>query len=133
MKTAYLILGTALALSAAAIAGPGSTVRSPDSSASATQNGHSSTAAETGRKDNGMVQDNDSAEVTTTVRNGGNLASVTQSGDPTSVVKRVEKRPGYTRLEQHSGTNSSVIVQSDDLADLPLDKIPPALRGWLKR
>ena len=62
--------------------------------------------------------DERSDRVTTTVRNGDNYASVTQSGDPETVVRRVEKRPGYTRLEQRSGNSHAVVVQSDDVADL---------------
>ena len=132
MKPAYLILGTALALSAAALAGPGSTARSPDSSVSATQSGHPGKAAETNRKDDSMA-DEDSGQVTTTVRNGDNLASVTQSGDPGGVVKRVETRPGYTKLEQRSGNSRSVIVQSNDPADLPLDQFPRAFRELFRK
>jgi hypothetical protein len=56
---------------------------------------------------------------TTTIRNGNSISSVTQSGDPATVTKHVEKRPGYTRIEQHSGGNHSVVVQSTNPADLP--------------
>jgi hypothetical protein len=56
---------------------------------------------------------------TTTVRNGNNFATVTQSGDPATTVKKVEKRPGYTRIEQQTGNSRSVIVQSSDPADMP--------------
>jgi hypothetical protein len=133
MKTAYLVLGTAIALSAAALAGSGPPARGPDGSVDTTHNAHPDAAAETGRTDDGMAQGDDSGRVTTTVRNGGNLASVTQSGNPETVVKRIEKRPGYTRLEQRSGNSSAVIVQSNNVADLPLDKIPPAFREFSRR
>ena len=62
--------------------------------------------------------------VTTTVRNGDSVATVTQSGDPATTVKKVEKRPGYTRLEQKSGNSSSVVVQSQSPADLKDMKMP---------
>ena len=57
--------------------------------------------------------------VTTTIRNGNSVSSVTQSGDPATATKHVEKRPGYTRIEQHSGGNHSVVVQSTNPADMP--------------
>ena len=75
--------------------------------------------------------------VTTTVRNGTSISSVSQSGDPATATKRVEKRPGYTRIEQHSGGNHSVVIQSTDPADLGqvpgLERLPKELRdllGW---
>jgi len=80
-----------------------------------------------------MTQDRNSGQVTTTVRNGNNLVSVTQSGDPTDVVRRVEKRAGYTKLEQRSGNSRSVIVQSNNPADLPLDQIPPVFRDLFRK
>jgi hypothetical protein len=132
MKTAYLILGTAIALSAAALAGPGTTVRRPDSLAGAAHSASTSKGTDTGREDS-MIQDRNSGQVTTTVRNGNNLASVTQSGDPTDVVRRVEKRAGYTKLEQRSGNSRSVIVQSNNPADLPLDQIPPVFRDLFRK
>ncbi len=126
MKTAYLILGTVIALSAAALAQSGITVRSPDSV-------HPSTAAAADSREKSMTYDRGSGRVTTTVRNGDNFATVTQSGDPESVVKRVETRPGYTKLEQRSGTSRSVIVQSNDPADLPLDQFPRAFRDLFRK
>jgi hypothetical protein len=57
--------------------------------------------------------------VTTTIRNGNSVSSVTQNGDPAKATKHVEKRPGYTRIEQHSGGNHSVVVQSTNPADRP--------------
>ncbi len=59
----------------------------------------------------------DDKTVSTTVRNGNSFATVTQSGDSATAVKRIEKRPGYTRIEQKSGNSSSVVVQSSDPAD----------------
>src|SRR5687768_5875966 len=75
--------------------------------------------------------------ITTTVRNGNSFATVTQSGDPASVSRKVEKRPGYTRIEQNSGNSRSVVVQSSNPADLPdmqdLEKnLPPEIRNMLK-
>ena len=61
---------------------------------------------------------------TTTVTNGNNFASVTQSGDPATTTRKIEKRPGYTRIEQQSGGNRSVVVQSNDPADMPKMKMP---------
>src|SRR4249920_2800683 len=70
--------------------------------------------------------------VTTTVRNGNSISTVTQSGDPAKVTKHVEKRPGYTRIEQQSGNSRSVVVQSSNPADMPkmpnFDKLPKELR-----
>jgi hypothetical protein len=48
---------------------------------------------------------------TTSVNNGSNSATVTQSGDPSKTEKRIETRPGYTSIEQHSGGNSATIIQ----------------------
>lgn len=117
MKAAYLFLGAALALSAAAVAGPGSTDRGPDSSHNAPHDGDKpGKTAENGRTEDRIDERSD--RVTTTIRNGDNYASVTQSGDPDGVVKRVEKRPGHTRLEQRSGNSHAIVIQSDDVADL---------------
>src|SRR3954470_13736644 len=100
MKTAYLVLGTAIALSAAALAGSGPPARGPDGSVETTHNAHPDAAAETGRRDDGMAQGDDSGRVTTTVRNGGNLASVTQSGNPEPDENRSEKRHRHTPRER---------------------------------
>ena len=73
--------------------------------------------------------------VTTTVRNGNSVSSVSQSGDPAKASKRVEKRPGYTRIEQHSGGNHSTVIQSTDPADVGqvpgLQRLPKELRDLL--
>ncbi|MGJ5208498.1 hypothetical protein [Bradyrhizobium sp. HKCCYLR20261] len=47
---------------------------------------------------------------TTSITNGSNAATVTQSGAP-ATDKKVETRPGYTKIEQSSGGNSATIVQ----------------------
>ena len=94
MKAAYLILGSAMALGAAALAGP--SLRSPDSRVRAADIRPPSSTDETDGREKSVTDDKGSGRVTTTVRNGGNFASVTQSGDPESVVKQVETRPGYT-------------------------------------
>ena len=117
MKAAYLFFGAALALSAAGVAGPGSTEQASDSSRGAPQDGGKpGKVAENSRTEDRMNER--SGQATTTVRNGDNYTSVTQSGDPETVVRRVEKRPGYTRLEQRSGGSHAVVIQSDDVADL---------------
>src|SRR5689334_11564700 len=69
-------------------------------------------------------------KATTTIRNGHSVSSVTQSGDPAKVTRHVEKRPGYTRIEQHSGGNHSVVVQSTNPADMP--KMPELKMPELK-
>jgi hypothetical protein len=51
------------------------------------------------------------AQDTTSVQNGGNSATITQSGDPSATRKSVESGPGHTRIEQHNGSNSAVITQ----------------------
>lgn len=51
--------------------------------------------------------------VNSRVKNGGNTAMVVQSGDPGSAKVRIDQRPGYTRIEQHSGTNSATVIQMD--------------------
>jgi hypothetical protein len=70
--------------------------------------------------------------ISTTVRNGNSVATVTQSGDPATASRTVEKRPGYTRIEQQSGNSRSVVIQSTNPADFPampgLDALPPDLR-----
>ncbi|EIG63600.1 hypothetical protein [Bradyrhizobium sp. WSM1253] len=48
---------------------------------------------------------------TTSVNNGSNSATITQNGDPSKTEKRVDSRPGYTHIEQHSGGNSATIIQ----------------------
>lgn len=48
---------------------------------------------------------------TTTVNNGSNSATITQSGDPSKTEKQVKTGPGYTSIEQHSGGNSAMIIQ----------------------
>ncbi len=72
---------------------------------------------------------------TTRVHNGNNRASISQSGGAGPVTKRVETRPGYTRIEQKSGGNHSVVVQSSDPADLrglpQLQHFPKELRDLL--
>lgn len=70
--------------------------------------------------------------ISTTVRNGNSVATVTQSGDPATANRTVEKRPGYTKIEQQSGNSHSVVIQSTNPADFPampgLDALPPDLR-----
>jgi hypothetical protein len=68
---------------------------------------------------------------TTSVNNGSNSATITQSGDPSKTEKQIETRPGYTSIEQRNGGNSSVIIQrskpgSDDPAAAETDKNPNA-------
>ena len=133
MKAAYLVLGTALALSAAALAGPGSVPCGSDRVTATQRSVCSDKAAEADRKDRGMTQEESSGQGTTTMRNGDSFASVTQSGDPATVERRIEKRPGYTKLEQRSGSSRSVVVQSDNPADLPLDQFPRAFRELLRK
>lgn len=117
MKAAYFFLGAALALSAAALAGPASTEQVPDSSLKTSRDGDKAgKTAENGRTEDRVDERSD--RVTTTVRNGDNYASVTQSGDPDTVEKRIERRSGYTRLEQRSGGSHAVVIQSDDMADM---------------
>jgi hypothetical protein len=53
---------------------------------------------------------------TTTVTNGNNTATITQSGDPAKTQKQIERRPGYTGIQQRNGGNSSVIIQSSPKA-----------------
>jgi hypothetical protein len=55
---------------------------------------------------------------TTSVNNGSNSANITQSGDPSKTNKQVETRPGYTHIEQHTGGNSTTIIQQSK-PDLP--------------
>ena len=73
--------------------------------------------------------------VKTTVRNGNSVASVSQSGDPAKATKTIETRPGYTRIEQKSGGNRSLVIQSTDPKDaarMPgLERLPKELRELL--
>jgi len=48
---------------------------------------------------------------TTSVNNGSNSATITQSGDPSKIEKQVKTGPGYTSIEQHSRGNSAMIIQ----------------------
>ena len=77
-----------------------------------------------------LLMTTDARAETTTVTNGNNFASVTQSGDPATTTRKVEKRPGYTRIEQKSGGNRSVVVQSNDPADMPRMKMPKNFPGF---
>jgi hypothetical protein len=68
---------------------------------------------------------------TTSVTNGSNSATITQSGDPAKTEKQVVTHPGYTSIEQHNGGNSSVIIQrskpgSPDPAETDPGKDPNA-------
>ncbi len=54
---------------------------------------------------------------TTSVNNGSNSATVTQSGDPSRTEKQILTRPGYTSIEQRNGGNSSVIIQRSNPGD----------------
>jgi hypothetical protein len=82
-------------------------------------------------------------ETSTTVRNGNNIATITQSGDRATTVRKVVKRPGYTRIEQKSGNNSSVIVQSSGPVAMPhmddkfsrefLENLPPEMRDFFQK
>lgn len=51
---------------------------------------------------------------TTSVTNGGNSATITQSGDPSKTQKQIERRPGHTEIYQRNGSNSSVIIQDSN-------------------
>ncbi|GLR83557.1 hypothetical protein [Bradyrhizobium iriomotense] len=53
---------------------------------------------------------------TTSVNNGSNSATITQSGDPSKTEKKVDTGPGYSRIEQHSGSNSATIIQRSNPA-----------------
>ena len=62
---------------------------------------------------------------TTSVNNGNNAATITQSGDPAKTEKQVKTAPGYTSIEQHSGGNSATIIQrSNPAAGDPTDAAP---------
>ena len=62
------------------------------------------------------------ADDTTTVRNGGDNATITQSGNPADTRKSVQRSPGHTQIEQRNGGNSGTIVQdSNPRASAPGD------------
>ena len=125
-----LVLAGAVALGmAVAVAGPATTPQAEGSTGASREEPVRAPSA----RASDPIRNDDRDEVTTTVRNGDNFASVTQSGDPDDVERRVEKRPGYTRLEQRSGSSRSVIVQSNDPADVPLSAVPPAFREFFRR
>ena len=132
MKTAYLVLGTAIALSAAALAGSGPPARGPDGSVETTHD-----APRRGGRDwpHGRRHGprRHSGRVTTTVRNGDNFASVTQSGNPETDVKADREAARLHPAGAAQRKRSAVIVQSNNVADLPLDKIPPAFREFFRR
>jgi hypothetical protein len=62
---------------------------------------------------------------TTTVTNGGNTATITQSGDPSRTQKRIERAPGHTAIYQRNGGNSSMIIQDSGAAapGMPVDPL----------
>lgn len=62
---------------------------------------------------------------TTSVKNGSNSATVTQSGGAATTDKKVETRSGYTRIEQHSGGNSATIVQRSGPVARPTTETDP--------
>src|SRR3954454_24500961 len=112
MKMTTLVLAGAVSLGmAVAVAGP-ATAPQAEGSAGAT---HEEPVRAPSARAGDLIRNDDRGEqVTTTVRNGDNFASVTQSGDPDDVERRVEKRPGYTRLEQRRGSSRPVLVQKHD-------------------
>jgi hypothetical protein len=86
-----------------------------------------STSGNAGDAGNGATSGN-----TTTVRNGGNFASVTQSGDPAQAEVHVETKPGYTKIFRRSGGNTTVVTQSTTGQIKPED-LPPWLKELLRR
>ncbi len=54
----------------------------------------------------------------TQVKNGGNSATVVQNGVSNPAQVHIVRRPGYTRIEQHSGNNSATIIQMTPAAGL---------------
>ncbi|PJG51245.1 hypothetical protein CVM73_32020 [Bradyrhizobium forestalis] len=48
---------------------------------------------------------------TTSVDNGSNSATITQSGDPSKTDRQVRIGPGYSSIEQRNGSNSAIIIQ----------------------
>ena len=62
----------------------------------------------------GAIASGTSRAETTSVNNGSNSATITQSGDPSKTEKQVKTGPGYTSIEQRSGGNSAMIIQKSN-------------------
>lgn len=67
---------------------------------------------------------------TTIVRNGNSVAIITQSGDPAKTVERIEKEPGRTVIYRRSGGNTTIVTQSSDMTELPLEDLPLWMREF---
>lgn len=68
--------------------------------------------------------------VRTHISNGSHSATVTQSGSPKDATVKVERRPGYTRIEQRSGGNSATVIQSNGTT--PIVSGDPALDRMMR-
>jgi hypothetical protein len=71
---------------------------------------------------------------TTSVNNGSNSATITQNGDSSKTEKKVDTGPGYSRIEQHNGSNSAMIIQrskpgANDPTDPEAGKSPDAQKA----
>ncbi len=55
---------------------------------------------------------------TTIIQNENSKIVIRQDGDGT-IERQIERRPGYTRVEQKSGNSRTTVVQSSDPADAP--------------
>ncbi len=55
---------------------------------------------------------------TTIIQNENSKIVLRQDGDGT-IERQIERRPGYTRVEQKSGNSRTTVVQSSDPADAP--------------
>lgn len=76
----------------------------------------------------------DTSQSRTIIVEGENGTSVImQSGEPANAELRVEHAPGRTTIYSRSGGNSSVVTQSNDPADLPLESLPPELKELFGR
>ena len=70
---------------------------------------------------------------TTIVRNGNSVSIITQSGDPSQAVVKIEKEPDHTFIYRRSGGNTTIITQSAGPSKLPPDGLPPSHRGLPQR
>jgi hypothetical protein len=73
----------------------------------------------------------DDSSSSTIIRNGDNVAVVTQSGDPSEVIEHVVREPGRTIITRKSGGNTTIVTQGSGPVDI--DTLPPQLRELFRK
>jgi hypothetical protein len=73
----------------------------------------------------------ESGNNTTIVRDANGVATITQSGDPSQAVVKVEKSPGRTTVYRQSGGNTAIVTMGSGAPGA--GDIPEWLRKYLDR